>query len=573
MADSDLLTFQGGLGVELEPGTNIVCGVKPGADPSTIRELKAEEDTDWHTAVCLPASPDTGTGARSFTLGSLATPLVGEGKVGVWANDTAAFTIVSRADLGNRTIESMQWATFDSDKPLGSAGTVPTAESTGIASGSDNWIGYGMTVVSAASEGQSAAMKANDFLNTLGVTTHHTQGRDTAAQVQSGLQFLGVRHFRDDGTVDQRKLTDYCNIHTATGATMSMLPWGGDLKDTQTFLDTLASCGGLLDVEGPNEPNNFPFVYKGVACNHSSTFLGCAQFQRDLYATAKADPKLASLPVFTLTEPGTEPDNAGLQFITIPSGSGTLMPDGTVFADYANLHNYVKCNGCSGPRDNIAWNAEAPGASEGAYDGLDGEFLNRTFGRHFPASPIGTNLPRVTTETGWDTNGGVTQDQQGKILVNVYLSAAARGWTYTFIYQMIDDSDSFGVFQNTNPLTPKLAANYIHNLTSILADTSSNFSAQQLAYTISNEPATVHDLLLQKSNGTYELIVWGDQVPPKSANVIVNLGSSHPTVKVYDITSGTTPVQSLSNANSVPLTLADHALIVEFRSGPLGRTQ
>jgi hypothetical protein len=129
---------------------------------------------------------------------------------------------------------------------------------------------------------------------------------------------------------------------------------------------------------------------------------------------------------------------------------------------------------------------------------------------------------------------------------------------------MIDDSDSFGVFRNTNPLTPKLAANYIHNLTSILADTSSNFSARQLAYSISNEPATVHDLLLQKSNGTYELIVWGDQVPPKSANVIVNLGRSYPTVKLYDITSGTTPVQTLSNASSVPLTLRDHALIVEF---------
>jgi len=46
----------------------------------------------------------------------------------------------------------------------------------------------------------------------------------------------------------------------------------------------------------------------------------------------------------------------------------------------------------------------------------------------------------------------------------------------------------------------------------------------------------------------------------------VHLGSSYPTVNVYDITSGTTPIRTLSNAASVPLTLTDHALIVEFRS-------
>src|SRR5207248_629590 len=126
--------------------------------------------------------------------------------------------------------------------------------------------------------------------------------------------------------------------------------------------------------------------YNGVACNHSSTFLGCAQFQRDLYATAKADPKLASLPVFTLTEPGAEPDNAGLQFATIPAGAGAKMPDGTVYADYVNVHNYVQCNGCTTIRDNQAWFAEAPGSAEAySYDGIDGEFINHTWSKHFTA--------------------------------------------------------------------------------------------------------------------------------------------------------------------------------------------
>ena len=436
-------------------------------------------------------------------------------------------------------------------------------------------ISNAVTLVCGAAEGQRTVMKANDFLGTLGVTTHYTQGRNTAAQLLSGLQFLGIRHFRDDGTVDRRKLIDYCAIHRTTGATMSMLPLGGDLKETRAFLDALASCGALLDVEGPNEPNNFSFIYNGVACNHGSTFLGCAQFQRDLYTMAKADPNLKNLPVFAATEPGAEPDNAGLQFLRIPSGAGTLMPDGTLLADYANLHNYVKCNGCTGLRDNIAWNAEAPGQAEaGGYDGLDGNFLGATWGKHFPASPYsaGPAMPRVTTETGWDT-ASLSQDQQGKVLTNVYLSGAARGWSYTFIYQMIDDSDSFGVFKNTSPLTPKLAATYIHNLTTILADSTSAFTATPLGYTISDEPATVHDLLLQKSDGTYALALWGDQVRPKSTSVVVNLGNSYTTVRVYDIISGTRPIRSLSDVSSIPLTIADHALIIEFRSQAPGRTR
>ena len=30
-------------------------------------------------------------------------------------------------------------------------------------------------------------------------------------------------------------------------------------------------------------------------------------------------------------------------------------------------------------------------------------------------------------------------------------------------------------------------------------------------YSIPNQPATVHDLLLQKSDGTFELVLWGER--------------------------------------------------------------
>jgi hypothetical protein len=101
-------------------------------------------------------------------------------------------------------------------------------------------------------------------------------------------------------------------------------------------------------------------------------------------------------------------------------------------------------------------------------------------------------------------------------------------------------------------------------MTSILSDTSSNFAPAALDYSIPGEPATVHDLLMQKSDGNYVLAVWGDQVAGESANVIINLGRTFPMVNVYDVTSGTSPIQTLRDISSVLLTLTDHAFFIEF---------
>ena len=158
-------------------------------------------------------------------------------------------------------------------------------------------------------------------------------------------------------------------------------------------------------------------------------------------------------------------------------------------------------------------------------------------------------------------------------MVNVFLSAAKKNWSHTFIYLMFDEpsagNSGYGLFApepslNTTTATQKLSGTYIHNMTTILHDTTSAFTPIALNCSIPGEPATGHDLLLQKSNGTYELAVWGDQVIGKSNAVTVNLGSTIPTVKVHDVTSGATPIQVLHNVSSIPLTMTDHAFFIEF---------
>jgi hypothetical protein len=425
------------------------------------------------------------------------------------------------------------------------------------------------------------AVSCDTFLSSLGVNTHVDQGYNPGSYVLP-LRYLGVRNIRDGG----RNLSGHLMLHAQTGVRADLL--GGDVIDLTAAARTLARAGALLSIEGPNEPNNFPINYKGQPGGGAAfnwlpgwllgwfpdwllrwlpgwpSWLPVAKLQRDLYSAVKNDPELSRYPVFHVSEGGAETDNVGLQFLTIPAGAGTLLPDGTQFADYANAHNYV-----SGVRigyvDNQAWQAADP-TLNGDWDGLYGLY-GRTWKRHFRGYSNAQlqTLPRVTTETGWDAAGPEQERTQGIVLVNTYLAQFKRGWRYTFIYELGEGEGgggNQGLFHQN--WTPKLAATYIHNLTSILADNVPVATPGKLDYSIANAPSTIHDLLLQKSSGVFELVVWGEQV--RGANSItVNLGKTHATVKIYDTTLGTTPIHILSDVNSVPLTVSDHALILEIQ--------
>jgi hypothetical protein len=296
-----------------------------------------------------------------------------------------------------------------------------------------------------------------------------------------------------------------------------------------------------------------------------------ALFQRDLYRTVKSDAKLQGIPIFQSSESGgSEPDNVGLQFLSIPAGAGTLMPDGTNYADFANTHNYLIANGFTQPVNNDAWSAAAPGPGEGPYDGLYSEY-GLTWHKGFIGYSTAalSALPRVTTETGWFTQGNyaISEDQQGKLFLNLFLAQYKRGWSYTFIYMLRDDPNRgyWGLFHTD--YSPKLSAVYLHNLTAILAD-NVNFTPSSLNYSIPSEPATVHDLLIQKSNGIFELAVWDERVSERvtvADTVTVNLGATISTVNLYDPTLSAAPTQTLTYVASVQLTLTDHPIIIEMK--------
>jgi len=274
----------------------------------------------------------------------------------------------------------------------------------------------------------------------------------------------------------------------------------------------------------------------------------------------KGDPLLRKYPVWSISESGGEVDDVGLQFLTIPRGRHTRMPEGTVYADCANVHNYIYHPGSPGPEENKAWKAADP-TSACKIDGLFGNH-GVTWAKHFRGYSEDEliALPRATTETGCTIGGPVTEEVQALNLMSMYLAQFKRGWSHTAVYLLRDRTDeagnqTFGFFKPD--YAPRKAATYLHNLTTILADRGEATRAGRLRYTLPEQPATVHDLLLQKSDGTFVLVVWGERLKG-SDGVTVRLGATYPAVRVYDPTVGTEPVQTHRRVASLELTVSDH---------------
>jgi len=437
------------------------------------------------------------------------------------------------------------------------------------------FIAVGMAVLvsaifpAAAADGVPA-VSAREFLQSLGVCTHIGQGIDDPARSAVALAYAGIRNLRDDAS--PRHVHDWISVHKKSGVKVVLTHSGPDGAAIPAMLDMarqLAAADALLALEGPNEPNNWAVTYGGQKSKGDSSFVPVAKWQAAFYAAAKSDPVLKDYPVFHSSEAGgSEPDNVGLQFLTIPDGAATLMPDGTRYADYANVHNYI----CRKPAiiDNMAW-LNADPVFHGWTDGICVEY-GKTWRKGFAGYSESdlAKLPRVTTETGWVTGGpnGLTPEQQGRLYLNLYLAQFKRGFRHTFVYMLRDAGGSdagYGIFQTD--YQPKRSAIYLHNLTSILADDGGAVAPATLDYTIPNPPPTVHDLLLQKGDGTFGLVVWSEKASGSSP-ITVDLGATRPSVKLYDPTTGAAPTQTLTAARSVPLTLSDHPVLLELPPPP-----
>ena len=415
------------------------------------------------------------------------------------------------------------------------------------------------------------SIPAANFLNSIGVVTTFPDRGQPLPKTVKMIKFTGMRWVRGGieglSTDGPTTIQTFLDLHQETGVKFSwgLVSGGSDLKKLIESSRKLAKADALLAFEGNNEPNNWGVTYEGKqGGGKAPSWMAVARLQNDLYKAVRNDPELKKYPVWSISENGAEADNVGLQFLTIPKGAGALMPDGTQFADFANVHNYIYHPGSPGLADNKSWNAADP-SSICKVDGLYGNY-GVTWAKHFRgySETDLITLPRVTTETGCTIGGPITEEIQALNLLSMYLDQFKRGWSHTAVYLLRDRTDeggnqTFGFFKSD--YSPRKAAVYLHNLTTILADQGSAANRGQLNYSIVDQSPTMHDMLLEKSDGTLMLVIWNERLKG-SDEVTVRLGRAYPGVKIYDPTVGTDSVKEPGQVDSLKLTLSDHPLII-----------
>ena len=416
------------------------------------------------------------------------------------------------------------------------------------------------------------AVSVNEFLNSLGAVSSVSRRGETVDGSIECMKYTGLRWLRV-GFEDKAPLEDFIRLHKETGTKFSygLLSGKSDLDKLISGGRALAEAGALIALEGANEPNNWAITYQGEKGGHKLSWIPVAKLHRDMYSAVKKDEILKDYPVWATCETGAQIDNCGLQYLIIPENANTLMPAGTQYADYANCHNYIGHPSWKGLHDNQTWISSAP-TRECKVDGLYANF-GRTWLKKFPGYTEEEliNLPRVTTETGIGINEkeGITEEIQARLYLNLYLSQFKRGWKYTAVYLLKGRSnepkhEKFAFY--TLDYKPKQAAHYMHNFTSILADNKEPSSLNMMNYYIPEQPSTTHDLLLQKSDGAFVLILWGERFASKGTdNITVNLGKKYKKIKIYDPIIGTSPIRKIKNTDKINLSLSDHPVIVEIK--------
>ncbi|MEJ7559051.1 MAG: hypothetical protein WKF66_12140 [Pedobacter sp.] len=413
------------------------------------------------------------------------------------------------------------------------------------------------------------AIPVDNFLNSIGVNSSVSKRGETLEQTLKAIKYLGIRWIRT-GYEGDIPLNDLIRLHQETGLKYSygLLSGGTDIPKLLENGKVLESAGALLAFEGLNEPNNWGITYKAEKGGANTTWKPVAALQKNLYHAVKNDRQLKNCPVWSICENGAQTDNTGLQFLEIPPSAQTLMPIGTKFADFAVCHNYFMHPSHPGLYDNQTWNAADPGP-ECKVDGLFGNY-GITWKSKFKGYTVAhlEKLPRVTTETGMTIDTDRSEEKQARLYLNLYLAQFKRNWSYTAVYLLRDRSDedgnqSFGFY--TKDYVPRKSALYLHNMTTILTDQTGSTTKRNLrtlSYLIKDQPATVHDLLLQKSNGKLALVIWAEKAKG-SEQISLTLPANIKSVKVFDPTIGTAVTASYGNKNII-LTLTDHPMIIEI---------
>ena len=413
------------------------------------------------------------------------------------------------------------------------------------------------TAVSANSPTNIGAIRSADFTRTLGVETHLEYGAPyTMSAVTQALAYLnpdgvgtGVSTIRDDNLASVSDLTAlgaagykldlYSGYNPSTNNTFSAF--------SSTF-SPLVSDGYVALLEGGLEVDNgwwglgvLNGSYTNAAGQTSSGYAAVMSMSQDLMATFGS-----KVPIAAPSMADSSDGEAG----SVPAQAAAAAGGVNAIATVGNVHFYPH-------------NGNPPAVE---YSGTVQQETGWTAGMPYVVTESGFNDCNCTNYLGNDVSNV-------PYTLNLFLDAFKDGSALTDYYELFDEPAQqaqeahWGLFNADG--TPKPAATALRNMVAILGDASSNAASfatcGTVSYSLSGLPSSGNSLLMQKADGTYDLIVWNDQNdlnPETPYSVGVSLGGTY-RYSVFDPITGSTATQSGSGA-SVSVNVTDHPVIIQL---------
>ena len=366
---------------------------------------------------------------------------------------------------------------------------------------------------------RETAAPAAVFLDSIGFATHFGYGDTPYGTAYDGVKKrlleLGVKHLRDGfgRSIETVRIEDLGK----SGIRFCLVaePEEGTPAEVQKKIKAMnAKTPGVVDViEAPNEPDLFwvgnkkSYGGKQGANGKQDAVDAATLYLKDLYNVFKSDPTTAKIMVMGVALGGTyEPDKN-------PLTKGSLSR----YVDWGNFHPYFGGNPFSVPYrygglEKFYWQGTHPGTNIGEFP-----YALTTYAPPYAPKPMASSEAGCATDTN-----GTSETAHGKYLPRMFLEYFKVGIVRTYSYEFVDEfadpnnrEARFGVLHRD--LTPKPAYTALKNLFALLADAKPGTKSKpgSLDFTLKvstvgewTKTELVHHLLLQKSDGEFDLIVW-----------------------------------------------------------------
>jgi hypothetical protein len=429
----------------------------------------------------------------------------------------------------------------------------------------------GLLAAPACGRAQVQAQQADAFVNSIGVVTHLTYTNSLYytewPQIYQSLQTLGVRHIRDgfyNWSSGSPFISEHQQLAQAGIGTDYVVPY----NSSTTAQQIEAMSPQVEDMEALEAPNE---------CDVPENCGGTSSTS----ASQDISNMLSFLPTI---------DAAGSDLSIPVAGPSFVYP--ATYSDVGNLSSEMNFNNL-----HVYFGGRYPGNTGwGAPDAEGNDYGSFPFWLD-QANDEGPGAPVWVTETGYITfpssattcsenpnTGNMTvglcpynipQTTAASYVPRTLLLAFQDGIQRSYLYELVEDpsSDDYGLLNSD--LSPRPAYEAVYNLIANLSDPGPSFTPGQLSYSVNGGGSTPKQVLLQKRDGSFWLILWLEQssydeatnqstpVTPQSVTLTVNGSYQIPNVGQFADT-GSLTWSSLPGPSSVSLTISDQLTIVKI---------